>query len=97
MAEAGLAVLCFAAALAVPQLMLSAVGIHQQRADLMAAVRPVAVVQGLLAGLAMTLLWWKPFVTLIWLGGVLIAIGGALSLLDRMKREARGAQRAVAA
>ena len=26
-------------------------------------------------------LWWKPFVTLIWLGGVLIAFGGALSLL----------------
>ena len=97
MAEAGLAALCFAAALAALQLMLSAVAIHQQRAELMAAVRPVAVVQGLLAGLAMTLLWWKPFVTLIWLGGVLIAIGGALSLLGRMKREARGAQRAVAA
>ena len=42
-------------------------------------------------------LWWKPFVTLIWLGGVLIAIGGALSLLGRMKREGHGAQRAVAA
>ena len=28
-------------------------------------------------------LWWKPFVTLIWLGGALIAIGGALSLLGR--------------
>ena len=22
-------------------------------------------------------LWWKPFVTLIWLGGVLIGLGGA--------------------
>ena len=32
-------------------------------------------------------LWWKPFVTLIWLGGTLIAIGGALSLLGRMRRE----------
>ena len=42
-------------------------------------------------------LWWKPFVTLIWLGGVLIAIGGVLSLLGRMKREARGAHGAVAA
>ena len=28
-------------------------------------------------------LWWKPFVTLIWLGGVLIALGGALALLGR--------------
>jgi cytochrome c-type biogenesis protein CcmF len=28
-------------------------------------------------------LWWKPFVTLIWAGGVLIAIGGALALLGR--------------
>lgn len=28
-------------------------------------------------------LWWKPFVTLIWLGGALIALGGALSLIGR--------------
>ena len=28
-------------------------------------------------------LWWKPFVTLIWLGGVLVALGGALALLGR--------------
>jgi len=28
-------------------------------------------------------LWWKPFVTLIWLGGALIAAGGALALLGR--------------
>jgi cytochrome c-type biogenesis protein CcmF len=28
-------------------------------------------------------LWWKPFVTLIWLGGALIAFGGALALLGR--------------
>jgi cytochrome c-type biogenesis protein CcmF len=34
-------------------------------------------------------LWWKPFVTLIWLGGVLIALGGALSLIGRMRRERR--------
>ncbi|MFC7497758.1 heme lyase CcmF/NrfE family subunit [Enterovirga sp. GCM10030262] len=32
-------------------------------------------------------LWWKPFVTLIWLGGVLIALGGLLSLLGRLRRE----------
>jgi cytochrome c-type biogenesis protein CcmF len=32
-------------------------------------------------------LWWKPFVTLIWLGGALIALGGFLSLLGRSKRD----------
>jgi len=31
-------------------------------------------------------LWWKPFVTLIWLGGVLIAFGGALALVGRAWR-----------
>ena len=31
-------------------------------------------------------LWWKPFVTLIWLGGVLIALGGALALVGRAWR-----------
>ena len=31
-------------------------------------------------------LWWKPFVTLIWLGGALIALGGTLSLLGRIRR-----------
>ncbi|HEV2593578.1 MAG TPA: heme lyase CcmF/NrfE family subunit [Sphingomicrobium sp.] len=31
-------------------------------------------------------LWWKPFVTLIWTGGALIAIGGALALLGRLSR-----------
>jgi cytochrome c-type biogenesis protein CcmF len=34
-------------------------------------------------------LWWKPWVTLIWLGGGLIALGGALSLLGRLRRERR--------
>jgi cytochrome c-type biogenesis protein CcmF len=34
-------------------------------------------------------LWWKPFVTLIWAGGAMIAIGGALSLLGRLLRERR--------
>ena len=38
-------------------------------------------------------LWWKPFVTLIWLGGVLIALGGALSLLGRVRRERRAVVR----
>ncbi|SOB86951.1 cytochrome c-type biogenesis protein CcmF [Sphingomonas guangdongensis] len=31
-------------------------------------------------------LWWKPFVTCIWAGGALIALGGALSLLGRIRR-----------
>jgi len=38
-------------------------------------------------------LWWKPFVTLIWAGGVLIALGGALALVGRLwrLRQRRGA------
>jgi cytochrome c-type biogenesis protein CcmF len=31
-------------------------------------------------------LWWKPFVTLIWLGGALIALGGAIALGGRLWR-----------
>ncbi|MGN6375191.1 MAG: heme lyase CcmF/NrfE family subunit [Sphingomonas sp.] len=42
-------------------------------------------------------LWWKPFVTLIWLGGALVAIGGALSLLGRVLRERRAGRREEAA
>jgi cytochrome c-type biogenesis protein CcmF len=34
-------------------------------------------------------LWWKPFVTLIWLGGMLIALGGLLALIGRLVRERR--------
>jgi cytochrome c-type biogenesis protein CcmF len=34
-------------------------------------------------------LWWKPFVTLIWLGGMLIALGGLLALVGRLVRERR--------
>ncbi len=34
-------------------------------------------------------LWWKPYVTLIWLGGGLVALGGLLSLLGRVRRERR--------
>ena len=36
-------------------------------------------------------LWWKPFVTLIWLGGVLIALGGALALRRPAVRARDGA------
>ncbi len=35
-------------------------------------------------------LWWKPFVTLIWAGGALIALGGAIALLGRVWRRRRG-------
>ena len=45
-------------------------------------------------------LWWKPFVTMIWYGGILIALGGVLALIGRLvadlKRRAvklRGAER----
>ena len=38
-------------------------------------------------------LWWKPFVTLIWAGGALIAIGGALALLGRLLLSFRGRRR----
>lgn len=34
-------------------------------------------------------LWWKPFVTLIWLGGLLIAFGGLLALLGRVASDLR--------
>jgi len=37
-------------------------------------------------------LWWKPFVTLIWLGGALIALGGLLALIGRVRRERRDAE-----
>ena len=39
-------------------------------------------------------LWWKPFVTLIWFGGALVALGGALSLLGRWRRGRVSAWRA---
>jgi cytochrome c-type biogenesis protein CcmF len=34
-------------------------------------------------------LWWKPFVTLIWLGGAMVAFGGLLALIGRLRRERR--------
>ena len=34
-------------------------------------------------------LWWKPFVTLIWAGGALIALGGAVALVGRLWRRRR--------
>ncbi|KLE35313.1 heme lyase CcmF/NrfE family subunit [Aurantiacibacter luteus] len=38
-------------------------------------------------------LWWKPFVTFIWYGGVLIALGGALSLVGRVTTDLRRRRR----
>ncbi|MEM8725971.1 MAG: cytochrome c-type biogenesis CcmF C-terminal domain-containing protein, partial [Pseudomonadota bacterium] len=29
--------------------------------------------------------WWKPFVTFIWYGGLLIAFGGVLSIVGRVQ------------
>ncbi len=34
-------------------------------------------------------LWWKPFVPLIWYGGILIALGGVLALLGRVASDLR--------
>ncbi len=34
-------------------------------------------------------LWWKPFVTFIWYGGLLIALGGILSILGRLRDDLR--------
>jgi cytochrome c-type biogenesis protein CcmF len=34
-------------------------------------------------------LWWKPFVTCIWLGGFLIALGGFLALVGRVAVDLR--------
>ena len=32
-------------------------------------------------------MWWKPFVTFIWLGGMMMALGGGLAMLGRVKRD----------
>jgi cytochrome c-type biogenesis protein CcmF len=34
-------------------------------------------------------LWWKPFVTFIWYGAILIALGGAIALLGRIGRRSK--------
>ena len=34
-------------------------------------------------------LWWKPFVTLIWLGGILIALGGVLAVIGHVSSDLR--------
>ncbi|RKF21988.1 heme lyase CcmF/NrfE family subunit [Altericroceibacterium spongiae] len=34
-------------------------------------------------------LWWKPFVTFIWYGGLLVALGGFLALLGRISTDLR--------
>jgi cytochrome c-type biogenesis protein CcmF len=34
-------------------------------------------------------LWWKPFVTLIWLGGILIALGGVLAVIGHVFADLR--------
>jgi cytochrome c-type biogenesis protein CcmF len=38
-------------------------------------------------------LWWKPFVTLIWLGGAMVALGGFLALVGRVRRARRTSPR----
>ena len=42
-------------------------------------------------------LWWKPFVTLIWFGGILIALGGMFALFGRWWRGVRTRRRLVEA
>jgi cytochrome c-type biogenesis protein CcmF len=42
-------------------------------------------------------LWWKPFVTLIWLGGAMVAFGGFLSLIGRLRRERKTAAKKIEA
>ncbi|QSB43468.1 heme lyase CcmF/NrfE family subunit [Tsuneonella flava] len=34
-------------------------------------------------------LWWKPLVTLIWIGGMMVALGGALALIGRVYTDLR--------
>ncbi|MHA6720234.1 heme lyase CcmF/NrfE family subunit [Sphingomonas sp. RS6] len=33
-------------------------------------------------------LWWKPFITLIWAGGVMVGLGGLIALIGRVRRSA---------
>ncbi len=39
-------------------------------------------------------LWWKPFVTMIWYGGLLVALGGVLALVGRVGDDLRRRRRA---
>jgi cytochrome c biogenesis factor len=39
-------------------------------------------------------LWWKPFVTLIWYGGLLIALGGLLAMLGHRQQRSAPDRRA---
>jgi cytochrome c-type biogenesis protein CcmF len=41
-------------------------------------------------------LWWKPFVPLIWIGGLLVALGGGLALLSRVAQDLKRRARARA-
>jgi cytochrome c-type biogenesis protein CcmF len=41
--------------------------------------------------------WWKPFVVLIWLGGVVMMLGAGISLLDRRLRVGAPSRRKAAA
>jgi len=41
-------------------------------------------------------IWWKPFVTLIWGGAAMIALGGVLALIGRVRRERPKPDRAPA-
>ena len=40
-------------------------------------------------------LWWKPFVPLIWYGGLLVALGGVLALIGRVVTDIRNRRLAV--
>ena len=55
-AEAGLAALWFAAAMALMQFVMAALGLRLKQDELVAAVRPAAIVQGVLAALSFGLL-----------------------------------------
>ncbi|MEI5677567.1 MULTISPECIES: heme lyase CcmF/NrfE family subunit [unclassified Mesorhizobium] len=45
-------------------------------------------------GAVVVRMWWKPMVTLIWLGGLVMMIAGAISLTDRRLRVGAPARRA---
>jgi cytochrome c-type biogenesis protein CcmF len=44
-------------------------------------------------GAVVVRIWWKPLVTLIWLGGLAMMAGGAMSLMDRRLRVGAPARR----